>query len=223
MRASIGTLVFWASKRLLHNTTVWFQMVSKRCWQLKKKSIRSLALCGRSFPSSVIGLPDSQLGGRLASTKQTTVTTTSTRESDSAKNTARWASWTASCSRGRWWRACGSRRRTCPGCSSQAWPRARRATLYLQVFNSFDNSSWIGGSQRQEPKWANTLSWPLIHFLIPDTWFLTHGIWSWQLTLIILVSKPLGWPPCLGFPNSPLPVLVYDHSDHDSICKLLRF
>ena len=64
MRASIGTLVFWASKRLLHNTSIWFQIVSKRCWQLKKKSIRSLALCGRSFPSSVIGLPDSQVWGR---------------------------------------------------------------------------------------------------------------------------------------------------------------
>ena len=64
MRASIGTLVFWASKRLLHNTSIWFQIVSKRCWQLKKKSITSLALCGRSFPSSVIGLPDSQVWGR---------------------------------------------------------------------------------------------------------------------------------------------------------------
>ena len=131
------------SKRQSHNTRIsfWrFKLWASIVGSWKNKSIMRLALCGSSFPSSVIGLPDSQLGGRLASTKQTTVTTTSTTESKSSKDTPRWASWTASCSRGRWWRACGSRRRTCPGCSSPAWPRVQRATPYLQVFNSFNNS-----------------------------------------------------------------------------------
>ena len=63
----LDVLVFQA---IACHTTQEFALDVSNCEQAllaveKNKSITRLALCGSSFPPSVIGLPDSQLGGGL--------------------------------------------------------------------------------------------------------------------------------------------------------------